>query len=396
MATGDAHPAEVNPTDATLDAGMLAELAQVGTERSLPAGTVLYDAGADNCSFFAVVDGEVEVVRAGVTDVRIAQWGPGSFLGELGLLMGQRPLMTARMHTDGRVVEVAQVDFRRLMSRNPEFSDIVFRAFLARRGVLRAGEGAERDPDHREPLLGRRAGTALVREPVTTPAHLDRPRRPRRPVGVPDQCRCRRIGRPVRPDPGHAPGPTVSRRPRAGARDDLPQPGRPVRPRRRRHGAGRAGGRGVRRVRRAEHDLARRGGDRRPGRDELAHRELRGLPQRDRGRRAGRACSGAGRAPRRTTQRAVRGHRAPRGGGLPRAHAHRRQRAPGPCSRDRIGRALPTPPHRRPRALRRRRRVLLGHRARGSGLRRQRPWWSSEAATRRARLRCSSPSRRAT
>ena len=131
-----------NPADATLDATMLAELARIGTERSLVAGTVLYDAGADNCSFFAVVDGEVEIVRAGTDDVSIATWGPGGFLGELSLLMGQRPLMSARMRSDGRVLEVPLTEFRRAMSRNAEFSDIVFRAFLARRGVLRAGEGA--------------------------------------------------------------------------------------------------------------------------------------------------------------------------------------------------------------------------------------------------------------
>ena len=143
MATGDdSTPADSNPADATLDAAMLAEVAHVGTERTLPAGTVLYDAGADNCSFFAVVDGEVEVVRAGTDDVRIATWGPGGFLGELNLLLGQRPLMSARMLSDGRVLEVDLVAFRRLMSRNAEFSDVVFRAFLARRGVLRAGEGA--------------------------------------------------------------------------------------------------------------------------------------------------------------------------------------------------------------------------------------------------------------
>ena len=103
-------------------------------------GTVLYESGSDPRDFFVVLDGEVEVVRPGDDEVRVATWGPGGFLGELNLLTGQRPLMTARMLTDGRVLAIDLDTFRRLMSTHPEFSDVVFRAFLARRGVLRAGD----------------------------------------------------------------------------------------------------------------------------------------------------------------------------------------------------------------------------------------------------------------
>ena len=57
---------------------------------------------------------------------------------------------------------------------------MIFRVFVARREILRAGEGAERDSHHRLALLPRGDGAARVREPVATPAHVDRPRRRRR------------------------------------------------------------------------------------------------------------------------------------------------------------------------------------------------------------------------
>jgi thioredoxin reductase (NADPH) len=113
-----------------------------GDVRALSAGTVLYESGSEPRDFFVVLDGEVEVVRPGDDEVRVARWGPGGFLGELNLLTGQRPLFTARMVTDGRVLAVELETFHRLMSTHPDFSDVVFRAFLARRGVLRAGDGA--------------------------------------------------------------------------------------------------------------------------------------------------------------------------------------------------------------------------------------------------------------
>src|SRR6185295_6533757 len=50
--------------------------------------------------------------------------------------------LTARVTTPGRVLAIDLAVFRRLMSSKPDFSDTVFRAFVARRELLRAGEGA--------------------------------------------------------------------------------------------------------------------------------------------------------------------------------------------------------------------------------------------------------------
>jgi thioredoxin reductase (NADPH) len=128
---------------ATLDDEMLAQLASVGDERAVERGDVLYHAGGDSREFFVVLDGEVEVTRHDASgDVVVATRGARGFLGELNLLTGQRPYLTAHVSKPGRVLVVGPEPFRELMSTRPELSDIIFRAFVARRELLRSGEGA--------------------------------------------------------------------------------------------------------------------------------------------------------------------------------------------------------------------------------------------------------------
>jgi thioredoxin reductase (NADPH) len=77
-----------------------------------------------------------------VDQVVVATRQPRGFLGELNLLTGQRVYLTSRVSKSGRVLVVEPDDFRRLMSTRPELSDTIFRALVARRELLRSGEGA--------------------------------------------------------------------------------------------------------------------------------------------------------------------------------------------------------------------------------------------------------------
>lgn len=128
---------------APLSESMLAEVAAVGHERSVERGDVLYRAGDSHPSFIVVLEGEVEVLRDdGAAEVIVATREPRGFLGELNLLTGQRVYLTSRVSKPGRVLVVEPDDFRRLMNTRPELSDTIFRAFVARRELLRSGEGA--------------------------------------------------------------------------------------------------------------------------------------------------------------------------------------------------------------------------------------------------------------
>jgi thioredoxin reductase (NADPH) len=138
---GDDALVDLSSTE--LDDDQLAELAAFGQVRIVDAGDVLYRAGTPHPSFYAVLEGRVDVVRVrDEGEVVIASHGARRFLGELNLLTGQYPFLTARVAEPGSVLEVQPDDFRRLMSTNPTLADVIFRALAARRELLRENEAA--------------------------------------------------------------------------------------------------------------------------------------------------------------------------------------------------------------------------------------------------------------
>jgi thioredoxin reductase (NADPH) len=129
---------------ANLSVSQLAEIAAFGTERSVAVGDLLFQAGEASYDLFVVLEGDVEVVRVdGEEEVVIVSYGPSGFVGELNLLTGQRRSLSCRVSRPGRVLVITQEEFRRLMSGRPELSETIFSALLARRQVLRSGDGAE-------------------------------------------------------------------------------------------------------------------------------------------------------------------------------------------------------------------------------------------------------------
>jgi thioredoxin reductase (NADPH) len=127
-----------------LSAAELAEIAAFGSERQTAVGELLFEAGEASYDLFVVLDGEVEVVRLdGAEAVVIVTYGRGGFVGELNLLTGQRRMLSCRVRKAGRVLVIAEPELRRLMSGRPALADKIFNALLARREVLRTGEGAQ-------------------------------------------------------------------------------------------------------------------------------------------------------------------------------------------------------------------------------------------------------------
>ncbi len=127
-----------------LRASELAEVAAFGSERPVAVGQLLFQAGEASYDLFVVLEGEVEIVRIDGTDaILIAAYGPGGFAGELNLLTGQRRTLSCRVTKSGRVLVIPEAQLRRLMSGRPALADTIFSALLARREVLRSGEGAQ-------------------------------------------------------------------------------------------------------------------------------------------------------------------------------------------------------------------------------------------------------------
>jgi thioredoxin reductase (NADPH) len=137
----NAQPARDPVVAPRLSDAQLEEMAEFGSERAVAEGDLLFRVGEATFDLFVVLEGEVEVMRS--DGEVVVTFGPGNFIGELGLLTGQVRFLNARVALPGRVLVIAQDEFRRLMSVRPTLADIIFAALVARRQTLRSGPGAE-------------------------------------------------------------------------------------------------------------------------------------------------------------------------------------------------------------------------------------------------------------
>jgi thioredoxin reductase (NADPH) len=122
---------------------VLDELSEFGERRKLVAEDVLYRAGDATSNFYVLIEGEIEVVRDDDSQQLVVVYGAGQFIGELGLLTGQRTLLTARSTRSGMALVIPQDSFRRLMATKPTISDSIFGALVARRETIRTTSVAD-------------------------------------------------------------------------------------------------------------------------------------------------------------------------------------------------------------------------------------------------------------
>ena len=112
-----------------------------GETRPFEGGDVFFDTGDEGYDFILVESGSIRILdRAG--DRVVVQIEPGNFLGELGMLMGQKPFLAAVGHETGQAIVVPQKALRELIATLPEVADVIISAFSARRRLLTQwGEG---------------------------------------------------------------------------------------------------------------------------------------------------------------------------------------------------------------------------------------------------------------
>jgi thioredoxin reductase (NADPH) len=116
-----------------------------GTAESVDAGTWLFRAGEESCDMLLVEDGSIDILRARTADspeAVVAHYEPRQFSGEMNLLTGQATYLDARAATPATVYRINPTTFRRLMDTEPELSDLILRALVARRQNLRDGQAA--------------------------------------------------------------------------------------------------------------------------------------------------------------------------------------------------------------------------------------------------------------
>ena len=95
----------------------------------------MFEVGQDGYDLVYIETGSVNVIdRAG--DHVIVCIESGNFMGELGMLMGQKTFLAAEACQDGQAIIVPQAKLRELVATVPEVSDVVVMAFGARRRLL--------------------------------------------------------------------------------------------------------------------------------------------------------------------------------------------------------------------------------------------------------------------
>jgi thioredoxin reductase (NADPH) len=122
-----------------LDDAQIAALEAGGERQATERDEVLFHEGdRDRYDFYVVLDGRVAVLDGyGAPDERwIAIHGPGRFLGELSLLVGQPPFFSAVVQEPGEVLRVPVAHVREVVAGDPALGDLILRAYLIRRSLL--------------------------------------------------------------------------------------------------------------------------------------------------------------------------------------------------------------------------------------------------------------------
>jgi thioredoxin reductase (NADPH) len=121
-----------------LDAAQIEVLRRYGSEQPVAAGDVLFADGDETYDLIVVLAGEVQIVehygRPGQTV--IATYGPSRFLGEIGLLTGQRVYLSAVASRAGRVLRVPTEQVPVVMAQELGLSELILRTFLLRHAIL--------------------------------------------------------------------------------------------------------------------------------------------------------------------------------------------------------------------------------------------------------------------
>src|SRR5829696_1525531 len=135
---------EIRSTRApTLTEDQIEVLSRYGEMRKTEVGQVLFRAGDPSNDFIVVLEGEVEMIDDFAGEARtIGVFLAGRFLGELNMLTRQGLYLSAVVRKGGRVLAISRERLKEVVTEEPNLSDIILKAFLARRSYLmRTGVG---------------------------------------------------------------------------------------------------------------------------------------------------------------------------------------------------------------------------------------------------------------
>ena len=149
-----------------IEAGVIQLFAEAGEKRELVAGETVFEVGGDSYDFMYIEKGSIEIIDR-ADDRSVVRIEAGNFVGELGMLMGQKNFLAGVASEDSSVIVISQKKISEMVAMVPEIGDLVVTAFAARRRLLMEwGEGGlvivGEDTDPRTQRLLEFAGRNLI------------------------------------------------------------------------------------------------------------------------------------------------------------------------------------------------------------------------------------------
>ena len=136
---------ETTTTTGTFTHDQWRRIAQFAEPLDAPVGTAVFTAGDQWYPLILVESGLVEVVRPAnnwLAETLVVTVGERSYVGELGVLSGQRAFLTARVTEAGRMLALNTEAIRRVLAEDDELGDLLLRTLWQRRESLSHGPAA--------------------------------------------------------------------------------------------------------------------------------------------------------------------------------------------------------------------------------------------------------------
>lgn len=120
-----------------LSDNVIASIARVATCKTYHDGEKLFEVGEKEIHFFVVKSGQIEIIdRSGDKPNTVTIHHEHEFSGDVSHLTGNPAVVEAVARGDVDVYEVKFDDLKQLINQSPEVSDVLLRAFIARRQLL--------------------------------------------------------------------------------------------------------------------------------------------------------------------------------------------------------------------------------------------------------------------
>ena len=106
--------------------------------KTFRAGEALFRFGDRDANFFVIKSGEIELIdETGERPKTVRVLGVGEFTGDVGHLTGHPKVVSGIAKSDCEVYEISDKALRELLNQDPQLSDVVLQAFIARRQLIR-------------------------------------------------------------------------------------------------------------------------------------------------------------------------------------------------------------------------------------------------------------------